>query len=131
MVSILIDIFGRYKMFRKKRTGRDIKIQAKKKRIYNNSITFTWGEIGLVGNFRNESVVSAVLLPPTVDIGRSNLRALSVARSELVYTRQSWWWVIVNGSDVEQFVHTTTNAEKEYNINKGLASNENLQKCLY
>ena len=34
---------------------------------------------------RNESGVSTVLLA-TVDIGRTILRALSVARSELVYT---------------------------------------------
>lgn len=48
-------------------------------------IFFTWTGIGLLGMSRNESGVSTVLLP-TVDIGRTILRALSVARSELVYT---------------------------------------------
>lgn len=47
---------------------------------------FTWEEIGLEGKFRNESVLSPVLLPPPSDIDRSNLRALSVVKSEMVYT---------------------------------------------
>jgi hypothetical protein len=98
----------------------------------NNDMNFTCGEIGLVGKFRNESVPSSVLLPPPVGIDRSNLRALSVARSELVYTIQKLVSDHYNASDVvEHFVHTTTNAEKECNIDKCLASNENLQKRQY
>lgn len=59
-----------------------------------NLIFFTWGEIGLVGKFRNESVASIVLLPTADDVGCVNSRKLSIARRVLVYTiyTQSWWW---------------------------------------
>ena len=73
----------------------------------------------------------------SVDLGsltvpRKNiLRALSVASSELVYTEK----ISKRSLPVIRYKHlrvlTTTKAEKECDINEGVASSENLMTCLY